>query len=476
MAGPLTPRRSRTRGVLAAGLVAGLAVAALGTAPAAQAAPDHLTLVGERHSLLATHYWYQQTYGGHPVLDAYYVRHVNTKTGATTVDDGRAKISSLARTAAAVSRDKAASAATTRSPGAVRSNELSVLPGRDGAASLVYSVVTGSAHGSVRTVVDAGSGKVREVQNLVKEADGTGQVFNPNAVVTLQDESLTDDNNADSPAFADAYKQVTLTNLDGSGTLSGDFATDVNKKKKRAHSAADSFVFNRSQGGFEETMAYFHLTEAQKFIQANGFTDVNNEAQDFATVGLSDDNSFYDPSADQITYGTGGVDDAEDAEVIWHEYGHAIQDAQVPGFGSSEEAGAIGEGFGDYWAYTMSITVSTDTATTPLACIADWDAVSYTSDEPHCLRRLDGTKSYPGDLDGEVHDDGEIWSRALFDVHNALGQDKATKVVLESQFNYTPDTSMPEAAQNVVDAADSLYGATAAQQARQAFVDRGILS
>jgi hypothetical protein len=40
--------------------------------------------------------------------------------------------------------------------------------------------------------------------------------------------------------------------------------------------------------------------------------------------------------------------------VIWHEYGHAIQDAQVPSFGSSEEAGAIGEGFDDYWAMTMA--------------------------------------------------------------------------------------------------------------------------
>jgi hypothetical protein len=37
----------------------------------------------------------------------------------------------------------------------------------------------------------------------------------------------------------------------------------------------------------------------------------------------------------------GGVDDAEDADVILHEYGHAIQDNQVPGFGSSLEAGAM---------------------------------------------------------------------------------------------------------------------------------------
>jgi hypothetical protein len=34
--------------------------------------------------------------------------------------------------------------------------------------------------------------------------------------------------------------------------------------------------------------------------------------------------------------------------VIVHELGHAIQDDQVPGFGNSEEGGAMDEGFGDY--------------------------------------------------------------------------------------------------------------------------------
>ena len=42
----------------------------------------------------------------------------------------------------------------------------------------------------------------------------------------------------------------------------------------------------------------------------------------------------------------------------------------------------------------------------------DWDATSYTSTVPHCLRRLDENLHYPADLDGEVHNDGRIWSQA----------------------------------------------------------------
>ena len=82
-----------------------------------------------------------------------------------------------------------------------------------------------------------------------------------------------------------------------------------------------------------------------------------------------------------LRFGKGGVDDAEDAEVILHEYGHAMMDSMmVPfGYGTSVEAGSIGEGFGDYWAVTVSNVIA---PTPDLACVADWDSVSYTSHAP----------------------------------------------------------------------------------------------
>ena len=91
-----------------------------------------------------------------------------------------------------------------------------------------------------------------------------------------------------------------------------------------------------------------------------------------------------------MRFGKGGVDDAEDAEVILHEYGHAIHFAQGFQF-STEEAGAISEGFGDYWAVTVSehVRLARLPASTDPACVADWDSTSYTASAPHCLRRLD---------------------------------------------------------------------------------------
>ena len=53
---------------------------------------------------------------------------------------------------------------------------------------------------------------------------GTGRVFLPNPVAALQDQSLTDQKDADYAALQPAYRIVTLTNLDGSGYLRGDWA------------------------------------------------------------------------------------------------------------------------------------------------------------------------------------------------------------------------------------------------------------
>src|SRR4026208_2484855 len=150
-------------------------------------------------------------------------------------------------------------------------------------------------------------------------------------------------------------------------------------------------------------MAYYWIPEAQKYIPSLGFgvtrRPIDNRPQAARINQLGVDNSFAtDHPKNELRFGNGGVGDAEDGEVILHEYGHAIHFSQNFSF-ASEEAGAISEGFGDYWAADVSNIV----APTPApACVADWDSTSYTSTTPHCLRRVDTNLHYPGDLNGEV--------------------------------------------------------------------------
>lgn len=303
---------------------------------------------------------------------------------------------------------------------------------------------------------------------------GSGRVFFPNPVAQLQDQTLTDQNDEDYAALQPAYVTRTLTNLDGSGFLSGDWAVIVSETGNPAYSLTNSFIYNRTQDEFEQVMAYYWITEAQKYIQSLGFGSrfraVNKEPQHVRINQWGLDNSFATTHKDELRFGKGGVDDAEDAEVILHEYGHAIHFSQNFSF-ASEEAGAISEGFGDYWA----VTVSTLIAPTPdPACVADWDSTSYTVRVPHCLRRVDNDLHYPVDLNGEVHHDGRIWSRALWDIRGALGNVKADTIILEAQFDF-PGTTMTELATRTVNTAQRLYGNQTAKAVRAAFADRGIL-
>jgi hypothetical protein len=310
-------------------------------------------------------------------------------------------------------------------------------------------------------------------------ASAPAQVFAPNPVADLGIQTLTDQKDADyfsaDPALKKAYHPVTLTNLDGSGTLTGDYAKVLSETGKAA--TGTSFLFTRDQDQFEQVMAYYWVTRAQLYIQSLGFgstlRDVNKRQQLLRINQFGGDNSFYREGTGKltITLGKGGVDDAEDAEVIVHEYGHSVQDNQVPGFGSSPEAGAIGEGFGDYLAVTVS---AHEAPTADEPCVADWDSTSYTSTVPHCLRRVDGNKHYPEDLEGEVHADGEIWSRALWDIRTALRPTRADTIIIEAQFGFRADTTMQAGATATIATAKRLYGNSAEGAVRAAFAARGL--
>ena len=306
-----------------------------------------------------------------------------------------------------------------------------------------------------------------------------GQVFFPNPVQSLANESLTDQQDADYPALAAGYERKTLTNLDGSGTLTGDYAKVISETGTPARNTGSGFIYTRDQDQFEQVMGYYWITEAQKYIQSLGFGStlraVNKRQQLLRIDQFGGDNSFYRDEFKKltITLGKGGVDDAEDGEVIVHEYGHSVQDDQVPGFGSSPDAGAIGEGFSDYFAVTVGLAVTGETFQAP--CVADWDSVSYTPGPIHCLRRLDSTKHYPEDLHPrrEVHADGELWSAALWRARNLVGNTRLVDtIIIDAQFGFAPGTSFQDAARKTIDTAEQ-YGVGAAFT--QAFTERGFI-
>ncbi len=313
-----------------------------------------------------------------------------------------------------------------------------------------------------------------ETRDLIRYAAGrigAGRVFIPNPVVKLRDPDLEDMNDSADAVPEQAYDTVNLLDLDGTGHLDGPYVTTAPTGPNRAFEPTLSFIYDRFDDRFEEVMAYYHIDAYQRYVQDTlGFDNLYNKRIPVAVNTIDDDNSYYSPSSG-ITLGSGGVDDGEDADIIIHEYGHAIQDAAEEGTGDSPEALAMGEGFSDYFAASYFA----DYDYTP-TYIAEWDATSYTpaNTRPAYLRRVDSSKMYPNDMIDEPHADGEIWSSALWSIRESLGQTPADRLVIESLFFLTPDTSFIEGRDAVLLADDQLNDGANAEIIKAAFAARGI--
>ena len=455
--------------------------------------PDDVRLRETHRSLLAVHKWYQQYAGGNPVYGGWWATHRDKVTGRVTVYDGRRKVRKLAPAQPAIGQDEAVRSANRASktvPADVTTRQLMVLPdsGATGVARLTWAIGTADGRGARISFVDAVTGQVVKTVSIARKArhgeaktyTGTAQVFDPNPVVKLQDETLTDQHDSATAVPDEGYTMRALRRMDDSGRLSGLWVKITNQTSPE--SATRTFVYDRHNNFFEQANAYYSVDVLQAYLHDLGFGDANAERQKVATDAFPDDNSYYDPLSDKISLGSGGVDDAEDPEVVWHEYGHAIQDAQVPDYGQSNQAGAMGEGFGDYMAVTMGQQEAPDgTAVTPTPCVMDWDATSYTSGEPHCLRRTDKPKYFTPRTANqrEVHEFGEVWSHALWDMNESMGRDDATKVIIEAQFWMNQRITMPGAAKIMVAVARKMGQrgliAPSVRKVRTAMLDRRIL-
>ena len=423
---------------------------------------SELTDAASVQSPLGTHITFAQRYAGVRVYGAEVKVHFNqdgrvVALNNTSVPNLTVDTQPRIPAARAIDVALAATPSARDDAGAPEAPEL-VIYADAGTPVLAYQVVVPTNGPTLQFFVSAETGAlIGEPVDLNRYVNGTGQVFKDNAVVASQNNNLVDNRDSATAVPTAAYSTVTLQGLNGNNRLDGQFASG-SASRARAAGTTNNFVFLRNTVAFSETMAYFHIDFAERYIQSLGFTNINNRQQVFSVDRLTDDNSFYSPSNKQITYGTGGVDDAEDGEVVVHEYGHSVQDNQVPGFGSTEQGGAMGEGFGDYLAATVNASL---TGSFQLTCIAEWDATSYAAGVPHCLRRLDSTKHFPEDADGEVHDDGEMWSASLFQIRTALGAAKADKLVLQAHFLLAASANFKDGSNALITAAINLGFTTA---------------
>lgn len=330
------------------------------------------------------------------------------------------------------------------------------------------SITADRPFGSKQFIVDANSAEIVQTKNFVyNSVNGEGQVFIPNPVNSLNDPTLIVISTI-SASNPNPYFTVELPELEASTapfTLRGPYVVlehiELPPNTPPDATSANGFSFTRVAPGFEDVMIYYHVNRMQRYIQCLGFTDVMNRqlrADAHGVFGAENSQYVTTPATigkGYVAFGEVGVQDAEDADVIAHEYGHAIQDNQAEGaYSGSGEPGAMSEGFGDYWAFT-----SYDKETTEhghdRGCLMEWDA------SPNCRRRVDTGPTADNFNSAYTNwENGKIWSTTLYGIFDSLTQKTADTLILQGHFNIS--TAYP----SFLEAADAIIAAN-----EQVFID-----
>jgi Zn-dependent metalloprotease len=222
------------------------------------------------------------------------------------------------------------------------------------------------------------------------------------------------------------------------------FSTAVDPRTQQAAVVTNLFYYNNIMHDFSYGLGF---TETSGNFQTNNFgrggtgnDSVRAEAQDGS--GTNNANFATPPEGQRprmqqylFTAPNPDRDSSVDSDVVFHEYGHGISNRLI-GNGSTAlggtQSGAMGEGWSDYWATTLNndgvmgeyVTQNNTSGirraayTVPAATIHD----SYAD---------------VGNAGFEVHNDGEVWASALWDLRTQLGKTITDRIVLNGM-KFTP--------------------------------------
>jgi zinc metalloprotease ZmpB len=334
--------------------------------------------------------------------------------------------------------------------------------------------------GDWEVFVDAASGTVLRLVDQACYTDGSGYAFDPDPLTSAgvayggvySDPGGTDADTAELNAqrFLKTLPELTLVSglyyLRGPWCYIDEFEAPTSAPVSNAD--PNAFNYTRNQQGFEDVNVYWQIDNNQRYIQLLGFNNIQHGPIHIDTHGLSGaDNSHYIPSSNRIAYGEGGVDDAEDADVVLHEYGHAIQSSSVPGWGSGGHESAMGEGFGDYWATSYSASLYSFRQ----EWVFNWDGHN-----PFWGGRVvNSTQTYLN-WSSDIYASGTIWASCLTLIRQEIGRTACDSDVLRHHFFMGTSATAPQAAGYMLQADKVLYNGLHAGSIDYWFVTRKFLA
>ncbi len=454
---------------------------------------ENLELHAVRKSLSGTTVRLHQYHQGLPVLGAEVSIHYNHNNMVDFVMNGFRYDLSLDNVQAGKSADFARQTIVDRvqvSGDIIHEEEELAVLDYNGEARLVHhlSIVSNDPIGEWDAYIDANTGEVLKLEDIscyyddhktaikpaIPEApqflmmmvNGTGSAFDPDplssANANYNDTGFPDNNDNTSPQLAAEIISIGLLDINFDGTnyeLVGPWAeiVDIEGPFNGLYEQASSdFIFDRTMDGFEATNTYYHIDASMRYINNDLGLAIQPTAYTggvkFDPHGLNgSDNSHYLRGPETVTFGEGGVDDAEDSDVIHHELGHGLHDWVTNG--SLSQVNGLSEGCGDYWAASYNRSLGLWAPGDPQY---DW-VFNWDGHNPFWNGRVvDYAPIYPGGLTGGIHADGQIWATAMMKVWDAIGGQRTDLIFWEGLGMTNSSTNQDDAANAVYASALSL--------------------
>ena len=434
-----------------------------------------LAVIFKKSSLSGHNIRFQQYLNNIPVYDAQILIHISNNNYVTyvgnTFDPSVEKINTTPSLSANEAFDIAKNKIKATGNLSYSSKDLFVYNKLE-STQLIYKVMIECdiPVGSWEVLIDAQNGNVisakdkafyynckNEEHTHAKKApvNGTGNVFLSDPVSfanATYGGNYSDNSDATNTQLDAALTSVTLLDIDlttGTYTLKGPFAEIVDHESPNNGlftQTSSTFNFDRNDDAFEAVNVYYIIDHSMRYInQTLGITLMPFQYSggvQYDPHGLGgSDNSHYTSASGRLAFGEGGVDDAEDADVIVHELGHGIHD-WVTG-GNSSQVDGLSEGCGDYWGQSYSRSLNQWTSTDPeYQWFFNWDGHNSFWNG----RITNYTATYPTGLTGSIHTNGQIWATSLMRIYDILGREKVDKAFLEGLAMTGSSTNQQDAA------------------------------
>lgn len=306
----------------------------------------------------------------------------------------------------------------------------------------------------------------------------TVKLFNPDPLTTARSPYVApylNYNKVDTPALNNERKNVLLPlQYNDSGQfvaankyvlIKDIFAPFVDPFKLNNIS---NLTVTRNTDIFKQEMAMYHISQYQNIIQNVGVSNLQNQLWVDALGDMTENSRFeYTDTNPYMILAIGGIPDSEDADVITHEYTHAIGYYISPNTSDGEERIGIDEGNADIMAVLYSLKLSD----------YNWRKVfNWDGNETWNGRNTLNTKNYKNDFTLERYALGAIWSGAITDVAETIGIDNTIKLLLTSMASYQNNMTIPQFAQVVLQNDSILFNKAHYTALTNSFIQRNIIN